>query len=239
MLLIFDLDGTLCLSSDLDDACYIEACRRVIGAPEINTDWAAYPDATDPVIGRTLIQKHVDGAANDATLAERTLAELESVFVGLVAQRAEPTTCREVPGAGAMLSVVAQTKRVFGAIATGGWRRSALAKLRAAGVDVPMSVPLRTSNEATRRIEIIAAARDAASDHAGRVFGPEETVYFGDGVWDLAATRELGIGFVGVGAERGKGERLRDAGAPIVIEHFADNNAAMDAARAALGARLG
>ena len=46
-------------------------------------------------------------------------------------------------------------------------------------------------------------------------------VYIGDGLWDIRASRSLGIPFIGVG--RGEREKmLRAAGAKIVVPDFQD-----------------
>ena len=78
------------------------------------------------------------------------------------------------------------------AIATGGWKDSAVLKLTSAGFEL-REVPIATSSEATDRAAImtIAAAR------LGDKF--ESITYYGDGVWDRDACAELGWQFVPVG----------------------------------------
>jgi len=101
--------------------------------------------------------------------AERGLGEYESIeeavrthFVqGLTsALGADPGSFSAVPGAQTVFSVVRRAGWVP-AIATGGWRASAELKLKAA--DIPMAgVPLATSSEADRRVDIIRLAVSAA-----------------------------------------------------------------------------
>ncbi|MFZ2869038.1 hypothetical protein, partial [Zavarzinia sp.] len=87
-------------------------------------------------------------------------------------------------------------------------------------------VPAAFSDAHDERAGIIdAASARAAAEHGIDEF--EIRVYVGDGVWDAAAARELGIGFVGIGS----GERaaaLRAAGAQRVIEDYADLGRALD-----------
>ncbi len=47
---IFDLDGTLLRSNELDDAMYVRALADEFGFTDVRTDWSTYPEATDPGI---------------------------------------------------------------------------------------------------------------------------------------------------------------------------------------------
>ena len=73
---------------------------------------------------------------------------------------------------------------------------------------------MATSSEFYSRAGIIAAAVERAGGKLA------DTVYLGDGVWDLKATQKLGVDFIGCGERR---ERLRDAGAEYVLDSFHPN----------------
>ncbi len=105
------------------------------------------------------------------------------------------------------------------AIATGGWRRSAEFKLATAGI-ATRGVPLVTSSEHDRRTDIIRSAVRLAADGAE----PRQVVYVGDGSWDVRASRDLGIGFVGR-ASAHRAPQLIGLGAPAVVPDFADADA--------------
>jgi len=233
MLLIFDLDGTLCVSSDLDDECYAEACRRTLDLPSIDTDWAAYPDATDPVIGRTLIDRHLPDVQSDPTAGDRALRQLHDAFVHLIRERIGPQHSRQTPGAASLLQQLAQHSHAHAAVATGGWRESATLKLQHAGIQLPTDIPMRTSYDALRRVDIIRAAWNAVEARLGRTVPKHDVVYLGDGVWDLKATRQLDIGFLGVVVEHGKAQRLAEEGVPHrhMLERFPDADQLLDLAR--------
>jgi phosphoglycolate phosphatase-like HAD superfamily hydrolase len=51
----------------------------------------------------------------------------------------------------------------------------------------------------------------------------DRVVLFGDGVWDVAAAQENGIGFIGIGKGYAA-QRLRDRGATEVFEDYADGD---------------
>jgi phosphoglycolate phosphatase-like HAD superfamily hydrolase len=53
---------------------------------------------------------------------------------------------------------------------------------------------------------------------------PQRIVYVGDGSWDVRASRELGIGFVGRGGPD-RSKRLLELGASAVVPDFADADA--------------
>ena len=102
------------------------------------------------------------------------------------------------------------------AIATGGWRRSARLKLVAAAIPT-RGVPMATSSEEERRVDIIRLAVSQATS------GTEasEVVYVGDGIWDVRACRDLSIGFVGRSSRDTQG-RLIDEGAKATIPDFSE-----------------
>ena len=101
------------------------------------------------------------------------------------------------------------------AIATGCWRETAHFKLNAAGFDLS-KIPFACASDRSSRAEIIALA----AERAGMPIG--QSVYVGDGVWDLRATQELGIPFIGFGR---KIESLRRAGAAYTLDAW--NEAAL------------
>ena len=127
----------------------------------------------------------------------------------------DPGSFSAVPGAGVVFAA-ARSAGWVPAVATGGWRPSAELKLRAA--EIPMDgVPLATSSEADRRVDIIQLAVSLASNGAEA----SDIVYIGDGTWDARACRELGIGFIGRGVGEGEA-RLRGLGAQVVLPDFTD-----------------
>ena len=107
------------------------------------------------------------------------------------------------------------------AIATGGWTPSARFKLSRSGIDWE-KVPSAFACDAHPREQIISLAIDRAArlhrctpEDFGRI------VYVGDGVWDLKASRALGLSFVGI-ASGDRAGQLRASGAETVFEDFED-----------------
>lgn len=224
-LFVLDLDGTLTRTTGVDDACFVQALADAAGIQGVDPDWSDYPDATDPALTREVFRRRLGREADES--------ECEAVrarFLSLLEQEARrrPERYGVVPGAPALLAAMAGRC----AIATGAWLESARLKLAASGLHAH-AVPLATASDADQRTRIITCAVARAS--GVQAPPPAETpefvramrdrhrgiAYLGDGVWDLRASRELGIGFVGVGSGE-RASKLRSAGAAAVVEDHRD-----------------
>lgn len=233
---IFDIDGTLTATADLDSECLAQAIADVLGVGGISTDWGSYAHSTD-----TGILAEVVGTRLSRPMTGRDLRLVRTRFVELLElAAATPPALREVLGARAMM------QRLVGAgwlvaIATGSWRSSACIKLDAAELPVDRAL-VATADDAIARADIVRWARRRALDRAS-VGGARATiipcVYIGDGCWDVEAARACGCGFVGIGTGV-REERLRQAGAREVLEDFQNHSrfeAALESAAGNGGAR--
>jgi beta-phosphoglucomutase-like phosphatase (HAD superfamily) len=178
VLVVFDVDGTLIESVALDAELYDRAFLETFGVRLPTTDWATYRNATDAGIAEEAVERLGLPTARVVELRRRFVELLETVEV--------------IPAVAGACTIVGElrSRGMAVAIATGGWSDAAAAKLRAAGVEVG-DVPLVGSEVSPRRADIVQAAIDRARS-------PGPTCYVGDGEWDLAASRALAIGFVGV-----------------------------------------
>ena len=220
-IVIFDVDGTLSRTSEVDDDCWIETARSILGFESMSTDWSDYSHSTDEAIASDLIRDHHDESRAEVMLhrvRDDFSARIEAALAG------NPNLFRPVPGAETIFEVLAAAGWAS-AIATGGWRRTAEMKLRAAGVPFD-GVPAAHADDAHPREEIVLIAARRASSLRGRDF--DRAVYVGDGVWDVRAADGLGIGFVGIG-ESVAADRLRNAGADIVFPDFLSGVAFLEA----------
>jgi beta-phosphoglucomutase-like phosphatase (HAD superfamily) len=212
--LLFDIDGTLVMGAEADGACFAEAFCAVFGAPAPSTDWGDYAYVTDwGILDQALGQRR--GRAS--SLAERTV--FETTYREAWARRfaADPTSCREVPGAAEMVSALLTHPEWVCGVATGGARGAATFKLSAVGID-PDRLPGAYANSAIPRAAIVWNALRSLGARR------EAVVYVGDGHWDVSTCRALGIRFVGVAAEMPE-SKLRDAGATQVIPDYRDVDA--------------
>jgi phosphoglycolate phosphatase-like HAD superfamily hydrolase len=213
-LVVFDIDGTLTRTDEVDSVCYLRAFEEELGWTGISTDWAGYPSCTDEAIALEVFARHGGRAPRDGEI-DRVRSRFFSLLEAALADG--PDLFTEIPGAGEALRRLRSDPRYRVALATGAWEASARLKLRTAGLDVG-GLPLATSDDHPIREEIV--RRAIARAEAGN--GPfEEIVSVGDGVWDLRTARALGIGFVGI-ASGERADRLRREGAERVIEDFKD-----------------
>ena len=55
-LVVFDVDGTLIETLDIDEASWQEAGREVLGLEKISTDWGMYEQSTDEAVVSQLVR---------------------------------------------------------------------------------------------------------------------------------------------------------------------------------------
>ena len=213
-LVIFDIDGTLTDTYAVDDECYLRAAAAELGVEPAELDWSDAPHVTDVGIAQ-YFWRHYRGT--DPTPAELRALHDRFVMTLEAELRAAPQRFRPIAGASSVpMGLEAAGWSV--AMATGGWSRSARLKLRAAGLMMD-EVPLASSDDGISREEIIRTARRRAEARTGAPF--TRVVSVGDGTWDLRTAAALGFPFVGIGAGE-RADRLRAAGASLVLEDLSD-----------------
>ena len=225
MLVIFDIDGTLCRTSQLDDDCWRLAAREVLGIASMSTDWNEYPHSTDESIASALHER-----VHGVEAGREDIDVLRDRFVSILqdAQEASPDLMKQTPGASGIIARLHSEGHGV-AIATGGWTPSARFKLQSCGIEHD-SIPSAFACDAHPRADIIEIARKRAIEQGVHAEDDSSVVYVGDGLWDLIAARQLGIGFVGLAS----GQRellLREAGANDVFPDFLDEERFLEALR--------
>jgi phosphoglycolate phosphatase-like HAD superfamily hydrolase len=212
---IFDIDGTLCDTIDVDDDCYRQAAGAALGVSAGQVDWTDAPHPTDSGIALWLWQRFRGRAPTPDELNHLQVDFLRRLEAERAADarrfqpvRAAPEFLDGLRGMGVTVG-----------IGTGGWRRSAELKLRAA--DLPTHLLYATADDAEARVDIFSLAWTRAT--AGTT-GCRPTVLIGDSVWDLATARQFAWAFVGLAAGAAA-EQLRQAGSAIVVPDYADLDA--------------
>jgi len=188
---VFDIDGTLLQSAAVDDALYQEAVRSVLGDVRIRSSLSEYSYISDSGILTEIFADNCIPA--DPELVDSIKAHfVEALKLHISTEGPFP----EIPGARNILSSLSRSLNHSVALATGGWRASALLKLESSGFG-GLNVPLATSDDAQDRKEIMRIALS----RLGKSF--DTVTYYGDGPWDRDASRELGWHFVPVGSALG------------------------------------
>jgi phosphoglycolate phosphatase-like HAD superfamily hydrolase len=191
-IVMFDVDGTLVDSAGFDGHLYAEAVRAVLGV-DVDETWASYANVTDSgVLEQILAEREF----------ERPLDELRSRVKGRFIELTHdylvrhPEAVHEVSGARAFVETLHTVPGIRVAVATGGWRETALLKLRGIGLNVD-ALAIATASDTVERSKIMQLAEQRAMNG----IAPSKKTYFGDTVWDKRASAELGYRFIAIGGK--------------------------------------
>jgi beta-phosphoglucomutase-like phosphatase (HAD superfamily) len=195
-LAIFDVDGTILSTAGVDKHCFLDALQETLGITGIDPEWSHYTNVSDPGLAAEVCVRQLGRPLRPDE--QRRLQEryLEQIFS---AHTRDPAQFRETPGASTALHELTLHPDWALAIATGGWRRVALAKLRLAGLAVD-GLPAAYGEDGPDRPTILRTAVERARRHYG-VERFDKVVSIGDAEWDARAAAECGMAFVKVAAE--------------------------------------
>jgi phosphoglycolate phosphatase-like HAD superfamily hydrolase len=215
-LVVFDLDGTLTATSAVDETCFVQAFADSLNIHQLSTNWVDYDHATDTAVARQAFLKQF-GREPEST----EILKVVERFVELLSRHHDLDSAlfAEVPGASAFLTELHENAEWGIALATGGWKRSAEFKIRAAGLPL-FNFPAAFAEDGPSREAIVQTAIDRASTwYQCREF--ERIVSVGDAVWDIKTARQLNLPFLGV-ADEPRATLLRESGTRHVVEHYLD-----------------
>jgi len=196
--IVFDVDGTLIESMAIDSELFLSSITSVLGPVKFRANLNDYEHVTDSGVLAQLIDD------NKLTLEPSTIDSVRTLFVGGLIEHIQTVgPFPAIHGATQIIDRLRQSTEYCVAIATGGWRKSALLKLESSGFNVE-GIPIVSCDESPSRTEImrIALAR-LGSDL-------ESATYFGDAAWDRRACQTLGWDFVPVGTDLGGIESYED-----------------------------
>jgi phosphoglycolate phosphatase-like HAD superfamily hydrolase len=213
-LAIFDIDGTLTETDQVDEICFVQALAEAHGITGISTNWAGYPHTTDSAITVHLFQERFNRVPE-----EIELLRFKSRLVGLLEDYClkNPSLFAEIVGASCMLRRLNQELGWRVAIASGSWRVAAELKLKVAGIE-PDDFPAAFADDGLSREQILKTVVLKAQHHYQQSHFTR-IVSVGDGLWDVRTARNLRFPFLGIGNEK-RSKTLRRAGATHVIRDF-------------------
>jgi len=213
-LVIFDIDGTLLYSNKIDSQCFAEVYQRRYRQPFPTIDWTYFPHVVDTTIFATVIREQFGREPEEAEVIA-----FQEEFVELleVKRQLNPDDFREVPNAKSCIEQLLTNEQYRVGIATGGWQRPAMVKLRHVGIP---TAPLLIScaDGKVSREEILQEVIDQAAAEQEEI---NRVVYIGDAIWDVQTTRNMQLPFIGLRRE-GDHHHLLDAGAHAVISDYSD-----------------
>src|SRR4051812_18548217 len=206
-LVVFDLDGTLTATSVVDETCFVQAFANALNIHHLSTNWLDYDHATDSAVASQAFLKQFGREPES-----HEISKVVEQFVVLLRRHHELDSDRyaEIPGASAFLATLQKNPDWSIALATGGWKRSAQFKIRAAGLPLA-DLPAAFAEDGPSREAIIQTAIARASAWY-EVPEFERIVSVGDAVWDVKTARQLKLPFLGI-ADEPRASLLRDNGA--------------------------
>jgi len=223
-LIIFDIDGTMTNSQQVEDHCFKTAFLESLGIDIWSVEWHTLKHVTDLGISKELYfnKKHREISASE-------LEAFRSRFVELLqtAYEEDESVFTEVPGSSAFFHALRANPNYEVAVATGSWSDSAKIKLQAIGIPYE-EVPFSHSDHLLSREEIVRDAIAQAKEQYSTSF--ENILYFGDGEWDFKTCKNLGIPFIGVDCTNNG--KLKKLGAPYVIKDYTDQEFALEQMKA-------
>ena len=215
-LAIFDIDGTLTRTNEVDDECFVRAFAASHQITNIETDWTKYKHVTDSGLVSEILNERLGQSPN-----EKDFLAFKSRFIENLNEFAfaDETLFTEVPNAKAMLEKISLEKDWAIALATGCFYDSARLKLEKAKINIG-DFPIATADDAVSREEILQIAINKSLTYykQGEF---EKIVSIGDGVWDVRTAKNLNLDFVGI-ADDERADKLRHEGAEIIIEDYTD-----------------
>jgi len=213
MLVVFDIDGTLVRTCELDGALYARAFAETIGQPLPSLDWATYRRVTD----RGIAEEALERLGRRGTSA--ILDALRRCFLAHLDAALADDGTRQVPGAAAILARLRADGHAV-AFATGAWEASARMKLARARIAIGEAVLAACDDEPDRVAILRSVIARAGAGH-------DRVVYVGDGPWDAAAARARGLPFLGI--DHDATGRL-GAAVHVVLRDYVDGDAFLRAA---------
>lgn len=195
-LIIFDIDGTLTNTNHADSVFFEKAILDSLPISSIDSNFN-YRYSTDLGVLTEIIQIKLK--------REPALDEIESIknkFVSYLQDSfmENKSFCLPIEGSQFIFKNLFANGWDIG-IATGGWQKSALLKLRTAQIPY-QDIPIAHSDDHFEREKIILTAIARAEKFYKKPFY-EKIIYVGDRNWDKKAANNLNIEFIGIGNELG------------------------------------
>lgn len=190
---IFDIDGTLTRTNYIDELCLDKTYMHFLEKKQADFVSESFSNVDSEISTGLYIQKH-GKKPNQAFFDEMIyffLKQLQNHY------SSNPEYFLSVPGANNILKSLFSDPHFGIGIATGGWRLTAKYKLEKAGIDYK-NYPISSAEDSLSREGIIQNTINKLKEKHGE---PDKIIYVGDGEWDLRASKNLNIKFVGIDAE--------------------------------------
>lgn len=212
--LIFDIDGTLADTKEVEDKCFTKAFKDTFNIDITNERWENFQDVTDWGITEEIINREWNRKPR-----KDEIQLMISNFVGMLKiERAKDINqFQEVKGARVIFNELRNDNQFKLGIATGAWEASAKMKLETIGIDLD-GICFSNSNHHKSRESITQDVVNQLKINSKDT--PERIIYFGDGEWDLKTCQNLNIEFIGI--DINNDGKLKKLGAEAVFRNYLD-----------------
>lgn len=190
-LVIFDIDGTLLKTFEIDATCYAQTFNELFESHMPMTDRSQFYSSTD-----SGLLKEASALYLGRDLNTHEIKAFQARFFAKLEHELKSKNDLMIFNAGKTFLELQQHPNTDVAIATGAWLTTAKIKLDAIGLNYK-GVPLASSNDSDHRIEIIRHAINLSISHYGNQY--KTITYVGDKHWDYLAAKQLNIEFYGIG----------------------------------------
>ena len=213
ILVIFDIDGTLTDTSEIDHHCFQKTYEHLFGLNWDDFNWNNIYHVSDSGLANSYFMTTHNRLPNP-----NELSLLQETFMDYLssAYKTSPSKFKAVAGARKILKHMAKTQKYHIALATGCWEVSANYKLNAAQIEFD-KLPLAHADHHFDRAEILRKAIQLSIHDKGQL---EQVVYIGDGIWDAKTTNRINIPFVGIDYHRDG--ILKSFGTEMIIRDYSD-----------------
>ena len=224
-LVLFDIDGTILLSSGAGRRAITDALAPHIG--DVSAfGRVRFDGKTDPQIVAELLE----AAGHPDPHHPERIAEVCAAYVTrLEAELAKPTSITTLlPGVVALLDALALRDDVLLGLVTGNVARGAELKLRAAGIAPARFAVGAYGSDSAHRPELPPIAAERAAPFMGRVPSGHDVIIIGDTPADVHCGRPIGARAIGVATGSFAVQDLHDAGADAVFADLTDTVRVLD-----------
>ena len=206
MLVVFDVDGTLIGGEEQDWPSFDNAITQETGFKPHEEFWLKLEEIT----GASIVKAVAEEVGIPAT--PELVDSIQQQYLKNLRKAApfKGDVFLPKPGAREILTLLKTTPIFDAAIATGDFSETIKFKLGSAELDIS-GLPFASCSDEVIRKDIIALAAEKAG------YPIEETVYVGDGRWDLRACKQLEIPFIATGRDI---EKLKALGAEYIAPNL-------------------
>ncbi|HPI20621.1 MAG TPA: HAD hydrolase-like protein [Candidatus Kapabacteria bacterium] len=194
-LYIFDIDGTITNTVDIDDNCFQQTFEELYGINRNQINWDLLKQeasGTDSGLFSSLYRQLFNKEISESELRKTKIYFLKLLDNNL--KKIDENKI-EIPGATNLINKLLENNFAV-SIATGCWYESAIFKLQLIDFDTN-KVPLSHSDISNERPEILLNAIEK-SKILYKKTNFDKITYIGDGFWDYLSCKKIGINFIGL-----------------------------------------